>query len=110
MDVDTALNEARSRLLHDLSATVRTTPQVVDVLEEVIEQRRAWAAPWPDGAVFLTCLVAQDLQETAAPMLGRWPACRMNGEHQLHVEPDLGEDPNWVCEDCGQVAAPIGDL
>ncbi len=110
MDVDEALARARSQLLNDLSATIRTTPDVIDALDDAIQERRSWAQPWPEGAAFLTCLLAQDLQEALAGVVGRWPSCRMNGEHQLHVEPDLGEDPQWVCEDCAVVAAPVGNL
>jgi hypothetical protein len=110
MNVDEALADARARLLHDLAATTPTTPAVVDVLEDVLTERRSWAAPWPDGAAFLTCLVAQDLQESLAEIIGRWPNCRLDGGHQLHVEPDLGENPRWVCESCAAVAAPIGGL
>lgn len=108
--VDEALALARSRLLSDMASTMRTTPEVVDILDGVLEERRNWATPWPEGAAFLTCLVAQDVQEALAGVVGRWPACRMNGDHQLHVEPDLGEDPRWVCEDCAVAAAPVGGL
>ena len=110
MLVDDALADARARLLHDLSATTQTTPSVVNALEDVLQQRREWARPWPDGAAFITCLAAQDLQEELEGMHGPWPMCRFDGSHRLHVEPDLGEDPRWVCEDCAAVVAPVGEL
>ena len=109
-DVDTALADARARVLHDLSATLPTTPTVVDTLDAAVHERRQWVEPWPEGAAFLTCLVAQDVQEGRTASVGRWPQCRTNGEHTLHVEPDLGENPHWVCEDCKGVVAPIGGL
>jgi hypothetical protein len=108
--IDNALADARARLLHDLAATTQTTPQLVDVLEQALSERREWAQPWPAGAAFITCLVAQDLQESLEENHERWPPCRVDGMHQLHVEPALGEDPQWVCEDCSVVVAHIGDL
>ena len=109
-DVDVALADARARVLHDLSATLPTTPLVVDALDGALSERRQWVEPWPEGAPFLTCLVAQDVQEALAGSVGRWPRCRTNGDHTLHVEPDLGDDPHWVCEDCPGVVAPVGGL
>jgi len=110
MRIDDALADARARLLHDLSATTQTTPTVVDALEDALANRREWAEPWPQGAEFITCLVAQDLQEALVSSHERWPPCRVDGGHQLHVEPDLGADPHWVCEDCSAIAAPVGEL
>lgn len=110
LGIDEALADTRARLLHDLAATTQTTPQLVDVLENALAQRRDWAAPWPAGAAFITCLVAQDLQEALAAPLGKWPLCRADGTHQLHIEPDLGERPHWVCEECSVVAATVGNL
>lgn len=109
-DVDTALADARARVLHDLSATLPTTPTVVDTLDSVLHERRQWVEPWPEGAPLLTCLVAQDVQEALEASVGRWPQCRTNGDHTLHVEPDLGDDPHWVCPDCTATVAPIGGL
>ena len=40
MDVDEALARARSQLLNDLSSTIRTTPDVIDALDDAIEERR----------------------------------------------------------------------
>ena len=110
MNVEAALADARARLLHDLETTVATTPAHIDALEDAIADRRRWAEPWPAGAAFLTCLIAQDLQETLDAERERWPTCRVDGRHQLRVEPELGDDPAWVCEDCRVVVAPIGHL
>ena len=110
MNVDNALAQARARLLHDLHATLPTTPVHVDILENVVAERGEWVGPWPAGAEFLTCLVAQDLQEQLEESDGRWPLCRLDGSHQLHVTPDLGADPYWVCEDCEKVVAAVGEL
>jgi hypothetical protein len=109
-DIDEALTDARARVLHDLSATLPTSPAIVDVLDAAVRDRRAWVEPWPDGAAYLACLIAQDVQEALATSLGRWPLCRSDGSHMLHVEPDLGEDPHWICEDCHAVVTPIGSL
>ncbi|MCZ3386006.1 MAG: hypothetical protein LH630_03350 [Actinomycetia bacterium] len=109
-DAEAALADARARVLHDLSATLPTTPAVIDALDAAISDRREWVEPWPAGASYLACLVAQDVQEAIAPSVGRWPRCRINGDHTLHIEPDLGEDPRWVCEDCSGVVAAVGEL
>lgn len=109
-DPGPALADARARVLHDLSATLPTTPSVIDTLDAAVANRRSWVEPWPEGAAFLTCLVAQDVQEAISPAVGRWPQCRTDGDHTLHVEPDLGEDPHWVCEDCAAIVAAIGEL
>lgn len=110
MTIDEALADARARLLNDFSATVPTSAVVVDALEDALTARREWATHWPDGAQYLPCLVAQDVQEAVVQVVGRWPTCRMDGSHQLHVTPDLGADPHWVCESCSRVAAPVGGL
>jgi hypothetical protein len=109
-DVDSALSEARARVLHELSATLPTTPSVVDVLDQAVSERREWVRPWPEGSKFLTCLLAQDVQEALLASVGRWPRCPANGDHTLRVEPDLGSDPHWVCDDCRRVVAPVGAL
>ena len=109
-DPEAALVDARARVLHDLSATLPTTPLVIDALDAAISERRTWVEPWPEGSAYLACLVAQDVQEAIASSVGRWPRCRTNGDHTLHVEPDLGEDPSWVCENCAAVIAAVGEL
>ena len=49
MDVEEELTQARARLLHDLQATLPTTPARIDVLEDVVAARREWVGPWPAG-------------------------------------------------------------
>jgi hypothetical protein len=69
-----------------------------------------WLELWPAGAAFVTCLIAQDLKEQISPLVGRWPRCQVQSEHELYVDPDLGADPHWVCEQCGLDAGRIGEL
>ena len=72
-DLDAALADARARVLHDLSATLPTTPAMIDALDRAVSDRRVWAEPWPEGSAFVACLLAQDVQEALAGSLGRWP-------------------------------------
>jgi hypothetical protein len=83
-----------------------------DVVRACADQRRWWVEQWPDGAPFLLCLLAQDVQEAvhAAGSLPRWPLCPEHADHALVVEPDLGTDPFWVCERSGLPVAPVGSL
>jgi hypothetical protein len=112
------LLEARARVLHDLAACGLDTGPVVSVVDEVLTARRWWVDQWPDGAPFLTCLVAQDVQEALLDNGDRWPMCRVRHDasdqeprpHELRVTPDLGDDPHWVCEEGGVVVAPVGAL
>jgi hypothetical protein len=108
--IDEALSEARARLVHDLSSTKADQPRCVDVVDGVVHERRSWLEQWPDGAAFITCLVAQDVKEELAGVIGRWPQCPTTPGHELQVEPDLGEDPHWVCEDCALPVARVGEL
>jgi hypothetical protein len=116
--VTDALLVARARLLHDLTAYGMDTAPTVSVLDEVVIARRWWLEQWPDGAAYVACLVAQDVQEALLETVGRWPLCvRPHDEseqalapHELRVTPDLGDDPHWVCEEDGAVVAPVGDL
>jgi hypothetical protein len=107
--VEAALMEARARVLHDLTVTACDTAPCVDVLDDAVAARRRWLEPWPDGADYVACLVAQDVQEGLLTRVGRWPTCPYHDGHALHVEPDLGADPRWVCVDQGAVAE-IGRL
>lgn len=114
------LLEARARVLHDLATCGLDTAPVVSVVDEVLTARRWWVDQWPDGAQYLACLVAQDVQEALLARVGRWPLCRLRHDqrshdaepqpHELRVSPDLGADPHWVCEERGVVVAPIGAL
>jgi len=116
--VTDALLQARARVVHDLAACSVDTAECVSAVDEAVSARRWWADEWPDGAQFLTCLIAQDVQEALLDAVGRWPRCRVDhdGEdedgshHGLRVSPDLGEDPHWVCEEAGVVVARVGDL
>jgi hypothetical protein len=112
-----ALLEARARVLHDLAARGLDNPATVSVVDDVLTARRWWVDQWPDGAPFVACLVAQDVQEALLEQVGRWPLCSAThdpddepAEHELRVSPDLGEDPHWVCEEVGVVVAPVGAL
>ena len=61
--VTDALLQARARVVHDLAACGLDTAACVSVVDEAVSSRRWWADEWPEGAQFLTCLVAQDVQE-----------------------------------------------
>jgi hypothetical protein len=115
--VTDALLQARARVVHDLAACGMDTGACVSVVDDAVSSRRWWADEWPQGAQFLTCLVAQDVQEALLEPVGRWPLCTAGHtdeddvlEHELRVTPDLGEDPHWVCEESGVVVARVGDL
>jgi hypothetical protein len=116
--VTDALLVARARVLHDLAARDLDNAATVSVVDEVLTARRWWVDQWPDGAQFVACLVAQDVQEALLEQVGRWPLCTATHDpeddepapHELRVTPDLGEDPHWVCEEVGVVVAPIGAL
>ncbi|MDQ1628137.1 MAG: hypothetical protein QOI54_1881 [Actinomycetota bacterium] len=89
--------------------------RTVSIVDEVLTQRRWWVEQWPDGAPYVACLVAQDVQEALLEHVGRWPLCVLSHEdddvpHELRVAPDLGPDPHWVCEEEGCVVAPVGAL
>ena len=116
------LLQARARVLHDLAARGLDTAAIVSVVDEVVTARQWWVQEWPAGEVYLACLVAQDVQEALADQsrVGRWPVCLVDhssdavpadgAPHELRVDPDLGEDPHWVCEEAGVVVAPVGAL
>ena len=103
---------ARALLLHDLAACEITAAGVVELLEDVVEQRRWWVASWPQGGDVVAGQLAQDLQERLLDEAGRrWPECPLHdGTHELRIDPDLGPDPHWVCDDAGAVVAPLGQL
>jgi hypothetical protein len=114
--VTDALLQARARVLHDLAARDLDNAATVSVVDQVLTARRWWVDQWPDGAQFVACLVAQDVQEALLDSTGRWPSCRAHHtdddvpEHELRVTPDLGEDPHWMCEESGVVVARVGAL
>ncbi len=105
---------ARALVLADLQARRAATAQAVSALEDASASRQWWAEQWPEGAMYVAGLVAQDVQDVLFETLGRWPRCtdcRTGPEHALYIQPDLGgPDPVWVCEESGEVAAPLGRL
>lgn len=113
---DDALLAARARIVHDLAAYAMDTAETVSMVDEVLASRRWWVEQWPEGAPYVACLVAQDVQEALLETVGRWPlCCRGHDEddlppHELRVDPDLGDDPHWVCEEAGSVVAAVGAL
>ncbi len=111
---DSLLHEARARVLADLTARQQATACAVTALDEACTSRRWWAEQWPAGADYVAGLVAQDVQDALLAEVGRWPLCLDCGDaptHSLYIQPDLGgPDPVWVCEESGEVAAPLGYL
>jgi hypothetical protein len=112
--VTDCLLAARALVLHDLMACGMDSPRSVSIVDDVLTERRWWVDQWPDGAPYVACLVAQDVQEALLEEVGRWPLCGLSHEdgrpHELRVAPDLGEDPHWVCEEQGRIVAPVGAL
>ena len=96
------LERAREAVLRDAQG------RFADIVDRCLEQRRWWVEQWPDGAPFLDCLLAQDVQEACPEP--QWPLCEEHGDHALVVEPDLGTDPFWVCERSGLPVAAVGSL
>ncbi|MBC9734886.1 hypothetical protein IBJ60_16840 [Nocardioides sp. zg-578] len=106
---------ARARVLADLEARRCASADAVSALEDACSARQWWAEQWPQGEVYVAGLVAQDVQDALLETVGRWPLCLRCGadapEHALYIQPDLGgPDPVWVCEESGEVVAPLGGL
>jgi hypothetical protein len=99
---------ARDAVLRDLDGRHET------LVDAAVEQRRWWLSQWDDGAQFILCLLAQDVQEAVHAIEPTWPLCSdCHAEHQDHpllVEPDLGTDPFWVCPRSGLPVAAVGSL
>ncbi|WP_432138819.1 MULTISPECIES: hypothetical protein [unclassified Streptomyces] len=111
--LEQALHAARALVLADLMAGRVADADVVSLVEESLVQRRWWVEQWPDGAAYVTGLVAQDVQDALLERYGRWPLCPVCGSgdpHALDVEPELGTDPHWVCSEAGVKVAPVGSL
>ena len=107
------LFDARARVLADLQARNHATAHAVSLLEDAVSAREWWADQWPEGKVYVAGLVAQDVQDALFETAGRWPLCLTcpGPEHSLYIQPDLGgPDPVWVCEESGDVIAPLGGL
>jgi hypothetical protein len=98
------VEEARAAVLRDLEGRHEA------IVDRTVQERRWWLEQWPDGAQFLTCLLAQDVQEAVAELDPTWPLCPEHQDHRLFVEPDLGTDPFWVCERSGLPVAAVGSL
>ncbi len=108
-----SLLAARALVLHDLQARGFADAGTVSLLEDAVAGRGWWVDQWTEGTPFVAGLVAQDVQDGLFNRTNRWPrctACDLTAEHALHIEPDLGEDPHWVCEESGIVVAPLGTL
>ncbi len=105
---------ARARVLSDLRARRADDAATVSLLEEALSQRAWWVDQWPEGAVYVAGLVAQDVQDALLESRERWPectACEDGPVHALHIQPDLGgPEPVWVCEESGTTVAPLGRL
>jgi hypothetical protein len=108
------LLEARARVLHDLAARSLDSATAVDVLEDVVTERRWWVGEWPDGESYVAGQVAQDVQDRLLDAhIGRWPrcvACDETDVHELPVYPELGPEPCWRCEKSGIIVAALGEL
>ncbi|WP_129668834.1 hypothetical protein [Phytoactinopolyspora endophytica] len=114
MTIDDVLFAARAQVLRDLNTRGTDSAKVVDVLDQVVTERRWWVEQWPDGAEFVAGQVAQDVQDRMLDGgLGRWPrciACDDTSPHELRIEPELGPEPHWVCEKAGMTVAALGSL
>jgi hypothetical protein len=93
------------------AALLRDCPQHPDLVESAAAERRWWLDEWPDGAPYILCLLAQDVQEAVQARTDPdWPVCPEHRDHALLVEPDLGPDPFWVCHRTGLPVAQVGSL
>ncbi|GAB2834280.1 hypothetical protein [Streptomyces daliensis] len=111
--LEQALHAARALVLADLEASEVAQPDVVSLVEESITHRRWWVQQWPEGVAFVDGLVAQDVQDALLDRYGRWPLCPVcvgTDPHALDVEPELGEDPHWVCVKTTTSVARVGAL
>jgi hypothetical protein len=111
--LEQALHAARALVLADLEAGGVADADVVSLVEESVVHRRWWVEQWPDGIGFVNGLIAQDVQDALLDRYGRWPLCPVchgSDPHALDVEPELGEDPHWVCSETTTSVAPVGEL
>lgn len=111
--LEQALHSARALVLGDLKSTGVDRADVVSLVEEAVSHRRWWVGEWPDGVAFVDGLVAQDVQDALLETYGRWPLCPVCGgadPHALDIQPELGEDPHWVCAKTTTWVAPVGSL
>jgi hypothetical protein len=107
---------ARAAVVADLVDCDLDSATTVDVVEDAMVARKWWVDHWPAGAAHLTSLVATDVQERLLDDHGlRWPECPLadcagQPVHSLVIEPELGEDPHWVCERTGVDLGRVGRL
>lgn len=104
---------ARASVLHDLESCGYADPRGVSILEDVLAGRRWWVEEWPEGAAYIAGQIAQDVQDKLLDTIGRWPlchACDAVEPHELRIQPELGENPHWVCERAGMDVAALGEL
>lgn len=105
---------ARAQVVNDLNSRATDTAGAVNILDEVVDERRWWVEQWPEGADYVAGQIAQDVQDGMLDAgLGRWPRCTSCDEttpHELRIEPELGPDPHWVCEKSGITVARLGSL
>lgn len=111
---DDVLLGARALVLRDLSAQGFDSAAAVDVLDDAVAERRWWVEQWPDGADYVAGQIAQDVQDRLLDtQLGRWPRCTACDNprlHELRISPELGSDPQWICEESGIEVGPLGGL
>ena len=99
-----------------MARLIRTQKEVEGRYEEVwLVVEEDSLDQWPAGVQYVAGLVAQDVQDALFETVGRWPLCHdcdpSAPEHSLFIQPDLGgPDPVWVCEESGDVIAPLGGL
>lgn len=113
MTSDDPLLAARALVLHDLTSCSFADPRAVSILEDAVAERRWWVQEWPEGAAYVAGQVAQDVQDALLDTVGRWPlckACDLVEAHELRINPELGPDPQWVCERSGMAVSPLGKL
>ncbi|MYV98789.1 hypothetical protein [Streptomyces sp. SID3343] len=107
---DRALLTARALVLADLRVHGVESPEVVTLVEHALVERKWWVEQWPEGAAYVPGLIAQDVQEALAEQGTVWPPCPLHDDHPLYIEPELGEDPDWVCEKDAVAVAELGGL
>lgn len=111
--LEQALHAARALVLADLEASKVAEADVVSLVEEAVSHRRWWVEQWPEGVAFVDGLIAQDVQDALLDRYGRWPLCPVcfgTDLHALNVEPELGENPHWVCTETTTSVARVGAL
>ena len=108
-DVEPVLRDARRAVAADLGRALDPAARA-EALDGALAHRTWWLEQWPEGAPLVLGLVAQDVQEAVAARDPLWPLCPEHRDHPLHVEPDLGPDPFWVCHRTGLPVAAVGSL